>query len=70
MQREIFMAPVVEAADMPFEVSEYCVDREFSTHYNNDLAMIEDDGNPLAEWLKERGVKLDKKYNYVGIIAT
>jgi len=46
------MIPLVEAADMPREVTDYCVDREISIHSRSDITCVEDDGNPLAEWLK------------------
>jgi len=47
------MIPFIGAENMPDEVIDYCGDREISTHYQNDVAFVKDDGNPLAEWLKE-----------------
>jgi hypothetical protein len=61
----------VNACDFPNEVIDYCVDNEINTHYDNDLVNIDDDGNPLAEWLKEIGVDFKGKDSIsVGIWST
>jgi len=46
---------VVDSRDFPPEVLDYCVEQEISTHYQNDIIQLEDDGNPLMEWLKSQG---------------
>lgn len=51
----------VDAGDFPENVTDYCVDREISTHYQNDLVNIDNDGNPFAEWLKSIGVDFKGK---------
>lgn len=66
---------LVNAKEMPADVLDYCVDHEISTHYRNDVAMIEDDGNPFAEWLKSKGIHVPKStespdYILIGIWAT
>jgi len=66
----IKMIPCVDAMYMPKNVLEYCVEVEISTHYQHDIAFIEDDGNPLSEWLKEIGFVFEKEYETIGIIAT
>ena len=86
MTREILQTiTVVDARDIPDEVSDYLTEQDISTHYQNDIAQVEDDGNPFAEWLKENGYVFkyptdDKlilpsgsKYNQfdeIGILAT
>jgi hypothetical protein len=58
---------------MPNDVMEYCVDREISTHYQNDVAFVPDGDNPFANWLREIGYQFEDNIvgcNYVGIIAT
>jgi hypothetical protein len=64
----------VDATDFPEEVLDYCSDHEISTHYSNDIVFLEDDGNPLANWLKEQGYEFKdtSKFggDYIGIIAT
>lgn len=55
------MIPCVNAGDMPDVVRHWCEDYEYSTHYHNSVAIIEDDGNPFAEWLKEMGVPKEKQ---------
>jgi len=65
--------PVVEAKDMPSDVIDYCVDQEWSTHSQNDIVQLYDDGNPFAEWLKANGyvfIKQNWGFNEVGILAT
>ena len=65
------MIPMIDACDMPNDVTDYCVENDIQTHYQNDLAFIEDDGNVFAEWLKEIGVEFpDVGYLQVGIQAT
>ena len=79
MPREILQTiTVVDARDIPNEVSDYLVEREISTHYQNDIAQVEDDGNLFAEWLKANGYIFEylndgNKYSWcdhIGILAT
>ena len=57
------MIPCIEAADMPEEVIDWCEENEISTHYNDSMARLEDDGNVMAEWLKAIGVpKVEKEW--------
>ncbi len=73
---EIEHIPAVDAKDMPPEVEDYCMERGWSTHYQNEIVQVYDDGNPFAEWLKTNGyVFRSKKETYqnfdsVGIFAT
>jgi hypothetical protein len=56
---------------MPEEVLMYCIDNEISTHYQNDITVVQDDDSPFAVWLRESGHKFSGKYgDYIGIIAT
>jgi len=65
----VVFIPTVDARDMPGEVEDYCAEREISTHYQNDIVWVEDDGSPLAEWIKSQGVELGEGRN-IGIFAT
>ena len=71
---EIVYIPTVEAKGMPSEVLDYCADREWSTHCDNSIVQLEDDGNPFAEWLKSNGHVFkwhkNKDWNDIGIFAT
>ena len=68
---KIKMIPCIDVCDMPNEVEDYCVRSEISTHYQNDVAFVKDDGNVFAEWLKELGVEFpDEGYLRVAILAT
>lgn len=58
--------PFIDAADMPDNVSDYCVEHEIQTHYQNDVAYVKDDGNPFAEWLKSIGYAEDFRLLYTG----
>lgn len=60
----------VDAEEFPEEVIEYCVDNEIQTHYQNDVAYVEDDGNPLAEWLKKKGYVFKEKGDFIAILST
>ncbi len=60
----------VDAGDMPVEVSDYCVENEIQTHYQNDVAYVEDDGNVFAEWLLANGYEFKSSCDQVAIIAT
>ena len=70
MSEIITMIPAGDASDMPEEVIEYCVGMEISTHYQNDIMWVDDDGNPMAEWLKENGLKFTDDHIHIGIFAT
>lgn len=70
---------VIDARDMPHDVEEWCIDYEISTHYKNDVAQIENDGNPFAEWLNSEGYEWNRSSNnggdtvncdYIAILAT
>ena len=70
---KIEMIPCVEASDMPREVLEYCIDHEISTHYQNDIAQVENSDNPFANWLRENGYEFEENswgFNSVGVFAT
>ncbi len=61
----------VRANEMPRDVIEYCVENEISTHYQNDVALVANDDNPFAKWIKEEGYLFRRDtFDYVGIIAT
>uniref|UniRef100_A0A6H1ZM59 Uncharacterized protein n=1 Tax=viral metagenome TaxID=1070528 RepID=A0A6H1ZM59_9ZZZZ len=61
----------VDAKDFPKEVQDYCIKNEIQIHYQNDVAFIEDDGNPFAEWLKKQGHEFQNKNgNYIAILST
>lgn len=61
MSALITMIPYVDAIHFPTEVENWCIDNDIKTHYDNDVACIEDDGNPFAEWLKSLGVVFPEK---------
>lgn len=50
------LIPLVNATDFSDEVLDYCSENEISTHYNDDIAFIKDNGNVFAEWLKENNI--------------
>lgn len=60
----------VEASDMPDLVLDYCVDHEIVTNYQNDIAIVRDDDNPFANWLRKNGYVFKSDYDYIGVIAT
>ena len=65
------MIPMIDACDLPSDVEDYCVTNEIQTHYQNDVAFIDNDGNVFAEWLKEIGVEFpDEGYLQVAIQST
>jgi len=67
----MFQIICVDAKDFPREVLNYCIENEIQTHYQNDVALIEDDGNAFAEWLKKQGYKFrEKDGDYIAILST
>ncbi len=61
----------VAAGDFPEAVINYCVENEIQTHYQNDIALVEDNGNPFAEWLKQQGYKFQEEDgDYIAILST
>ena len=68
---EIEMTPTVHATQMPKDVEDWCVDHDISTHYQNDITYIENDGNPFANWLKDMGYVFgDDGGGWIGIFAS
>ena len=62
---------MVDAAGMPADVIDYCLDHEIQTHYQNDIAFIADDDNPFATWLRSLGYKFrNKDGDWVAIMST
>ncbi len=61
----------VDATEMPSEVIDYCVEREVSTHYQNDIMQVPNNNNVFAKWLRENGYKFNSDdFDNIGIIAT
>lgn len=69
-EEQFTMYPCVDALCMPQEVDDWCCDNDISTHYATELYRINDDGNPLAEWLKSMGYEFVEDYTWVGIFGT
>jgi len=71
---KIKMIPCVDTRDLPADVEDYCIENDISTHCQNDIVTVEDDGNVLAEWLKAQGVNFTNSQNRdwidVAIIST
>ena len=65
------MIPLIDCCGLPDDANEWCIEREISTHYQNDVVSLEDNGNPLAEWLKkDKGFIFKSKYEYIALNAT
>jgi hypothetical protein len=64
------MIPLVDVTELPPEAEEWLIEREYNTHYDNDCAHVQNDGNPLSEYIKAQGFVFEKDYTYVGIIGT
>jgi hypothetical protein len=64
--------PTFDCVGIPSEVDDYIMDNHgISTHHQNDIIFIENDGNPLAEWLKKNGhVFKEKDGDWLGMWAT
>jgi len=76
-EKKIRMIPCVEAADMPEEVKEWCIDHDVSTHYQNDVAQVYNDDNPFANWLRKLGYTFtcppsndEDNWDNIAIVAT
>lgn len=69
---KIRMIPCVKAADMPPDVEQFCIDQGISTHYQNEVVIVDaDDDDPLAHWFCDLGIKPDANGNFiVAILAT
>ena len=71
------MIACVEASDMPKDVKDWCEDRDYDTHYQNDVAQVYNDDNPFANWLRELGYVFkcpvaedDEEWDKIAIIST
>jgi len=77
MDKRIKIIPCVEASDMPENVIEWCIDHNYDTHYQNNVAQVYNDDNPFANWLREIGYTFvcppsddENSWDNVAIIAT
>lgn len=68
----INMIPLLCASEFDDEITDYCLNQGISTHYQSDVAWIENDNNPIAKFLNSNNIELDKngKGWWVGILAT
>ncbi len=68
---EYSMIPAVEAGDFPPEVEAWFDKHDYSTHYQNEVVWVDDDGNTFATWLKSIGVEFGgKDHIHVAVYAT
>ena len=50
------MIPFIDCVDLPPDVLDWLLkEHEYGCHYDHTVLQIEDDGNPLAEWMKSQG---------------
>ena len=70
MKIEIEMIPMIEARDMPEDILDFCIEKEYSTHYQNEVVCTSDKENLLIKYLEQNGHIFTGKYMYVAIIAT
>lgn len=52
-KKELELIPWLDAINFPQEVLDYCEDNDIPIHCDSDIVRVEDDGNVLAEWIKE-----------------
>jgi hypothetical protein len=70
------MIPVIDAGNFPPEVLEWCLDYDYSTHYNNDVARIDlEEESPMLTWLTEKGFRFTAEdyvrgWGHVAILGT
>ena len=58
------LIPVFDCRDLPDEVEMFIIEEcDYSCHYDNGVVTVCDDGNPFAEWLKEKGYEFKDKEN-------
>ncbi len=69
MDSKISMVPCVNASQMSEEVIDWCGDNDISVHCATELYCIDDDGNPLAEWLKSLGYEFKEGSDWVGVFG-
>ena len=55
------MIPAVESSDMPSTVEAWCDRRDYSLHCEECIVYVEDNGNPLTEWMKAGEFSFDGK---------
>jgi len=67
---KITMIPCVDAGDFPKEVEDWCDDHDIPTHCATELHCVDDDGNPLAEYLKENGYEFKSGTDWIGVWGT
>lgn len=70
------MIPLLYAAKLPGELLEYCMDQEWSTHYDSDVVQVDlKDENPMATFLKEQGYEfspeeIKRGWGYVALLGS
>lgn len=72
----IEMVPTVDARDLSPEAEDYCLEHDFSTHYDSGIHQLELDGNPLQRFFESHGVTFpadsssSSSFALIGIIGT
>ena len=70
------MVPLLDAAALPDDLLEYCLDQEWSTHYASDVIQVDlEDENPMATYLKEQGYEFPpnetkRGWGYVALLGS
>lgn len=56
------MIPFIDCVDLPEDVLDWLLEEhDYGCHYDHTILQIEDDGNPLAEWMKSQGYEFIHK---------
>ena len=62
---------VVDAGEMPEDVLRWCDINHVSTHYQHDIAYVENNDNPFAKWLLSLGYQFENEEgDQIGILST
>lgn len=63
--------PLVYAGDFSEELELWCDENNIRTHYYDDVTCVENDGNPLWQFLLDNGdVTPDQKEQWIAIMGT
>lgn len=56
------LIPFLCADQLPDDLLEYCLDREWPTHYSSGVVEVDlDSENPMSIWLKSQGYEFSPK---------
>jgi len=76
MSHPFKMIPMLNAENLPDDVTEWCLEHDYSLHCSHDIANVDlEEDNPMLAWLTREGyefplVEVERGWGYVAIFGS